>query len=157
MGIEPSQLFKATALTHTSALMRIWREMAPSPPGWSYVRLDQDIDDAGSIAWRGTVDADIATHGCPRFMILDVHQVVARNSIAMRFKSAGWARTLLQHLIQGAIYTGSNDHAGIVISTVLRFAGMPNVTRLGDEGALRKAVARYRSGAPLDDVPIRQD
>lgn len=157
MGIDPGQFFDASSLTHSTPLMRIWRQMTPAPPGWSYVRLDQDIDDAGSIAWRATVDADIAAHGCPRFMILDVHQVVATNSIAMRFKSAGWARALLQQLRQGAIYTGSNTQAGVVISTVLRFAGMANVTRLLDEAGVHNAVARYRRGLPLADVPIRTD
>ena len=157
MGIDAGQFFDASSLTHTSPLMRIWRQMTPGPPGWSYVRLDQDIDDARSIAWRATVDADIAARGCPRFMILDVHQVNATNSIAMRVKSAAWARALLQQLRQGAVYTGSNTHAGVVTNTLLRFAGMANVSRLVDEAALHNAVARYRRGLPLAEVPIRTD
>ncbi len=97
MGLDPQQFFDGDAGRCVSdGFMRIWREpetrAAPSTTSWAYVRLDHDIDDAGSERWRGTVDAHVAERGWPTLMILDVHAVVATNSIAMRFKSAGWAR-----------------------------------------------------------------
>ncbi|MDP2343507.1 MAG: hypothetical protein Q8O67_21285 [Deltaproteobacteria bacterium] len=151
--MDPAQFFDARQLTHHSPRVRVWREGAA--PGWSLVRLDQDIDDEGSVAWRGVVDAQMAEHGWARFMILDVHAVVATNSIAMRFKSAGWAKNVLQHLEQGAIFTGANHRSGFVIRAILRIAGMSNVTLIGTEDELRAAVDRYRQGKPIEGVPVR--
>lgn len=147
---DPALFLAAGTQTHASPRLRIWRE-----PGWAFVRLDQDVDDEGSVAWRGAVDADIARHGWPRLMILDVHAVVATNSIGMRFKSAGWARNVLQHLEQGVIYSGNNHVSSFVIRTILRLAGMSNVTMLGTEDELRAAVDSYRLGTPLPGVPVR--
>ncbi len=116
-----------------------------------------DVDDEVSVAWRAAVDHDIAVYGVPRFVIVDLHTVTAHNSIAVRFKSAVWTRGLFNVLEQGIIFTGSNHHSGIVISTVLRLPGMKNSALVGDELVLEQTIAGFREGRPFAGVPSRRN
>lgn len=131
-------------LDETRGTMRVavWRE-----PTLQYTKLWGSIDDDGSVFWRGALDRIHAQHGFTPFMLLDVFEAEAVNTMPMRLKSAAWARELLTHLTEGLIYNGKNAKSGFVIRTILRVAGMPNVSTIGTEPELARALTSWRSGA----------
>lgn len=148
--VDVAALCAGMPLVIDRPLLRVWRE-----GDCGVVSLREDIDDDKSVAWRGAVDEHNAAAGDMQLVVLDVHAVVATNSMAMRFKSAMWARGALLRTRQVAIFTGSNHKSGFVIATILRIAGLGNASVVENEAALAATVAAYRRGEPLAGVPLR--
>jgi hypothetical protein len=121
--------------------MRVWREQHVQ-----HTKLYGDIDDTYSVWWRSTLDTLHKERGFTPFMTLDVCDAAAVNSMAMRLKSAAWARELLKNLREGLIFNGNNATSGFVIRAILRVAGMPNVFTVGSEADMNVALLSWRAG-----------
>ena len=123
--------------------------------------VDGVVDDAASVAWRTALADAFATHGHPRFFAMDVSGVDPQNSMAGRFKTAGFVREHLKKLEFAVLCTAGASGPLVVVRATLRVAGMRNIMLCNDRRRFAMALEMMRRGhAPsldLADVPLKVD
>jgi hypothetical protein len=91
------------------------------------IRVVGVVDDEKSERWRSGLTSYLERTGYPRFAALDSTGSDAQNSLRSRLSSATFGRNLARRLEWGAVLTGSGSGPLVVVRTVLRVGGMPNV------------------------------
>jgi len=96
--------------------------------------------------WRAGLLAHIERSGYPRFAALDSAASDPHNSLRSRLGTAAFARSLARRIEWGAVLTGPGPGPLVVVRTVMRVVGMPNIYLFQSPAEFGQALASCLAG-----------
>jgi len=112
--------------------------------GW--FKVWGEVDDERSDHWRGVVEQALNDEGMPRFLGAHIADAVPLNSLATRVRTAGFVRRLGRASEHALIYNGKNVQMSFTFRSVLRVAGISNVSFADEEPVFLAALRLMATG-----------
>ena len=114
--------FETTDVVDKSDFYTIWRQ-----PLLAGIKVIGVVDDRQSDRWRDALLSEFGKRGWPRYFALDSSDSDPQNSIACRLRTAAFVRDGARRVQWTGVLTTAKAGPLVVVRTVLRVVGVPNV------------------------------